>query len=125
MEGLMKKVFKYLTIATGAGFVLLCLLTVLMLVFDPDGMKAAMEQNKAAAEQRKARKEADDEGSKRIVQHGFTKGYTMAKLGAVKPSADEVDALARKAANELGDNGGMGFKMQWKNAFWNGWSKGD
>lgn len=124
-EGLVKKVFEYAAMAIGAGVLLLCVLTVVMLVLDPAGMKAAIKENEAAAAKRKAEKAGEDEGSKRIVQHGFTTGYTMAKLGAVKPSADQVDALARKAANELGDNGGLGFKMQWRNAFWNGWNKGD
>jgi hypothetical protein len=49
----------------------------------------------------------------------------MAKSGAVKPTSAQVDAYARQSANALGHKGGLGFKMQWKDGFWVGWSKGD
>jgi len=124
----MKRILIRCAAAAGIGFALLCALTVALTVLDPEGMKAARERSKAAkaarADQKLAKKSLDESGQK-IVRHAFTKGYTMAKLGAVKPSSDEVDALARRAANELGDNGGLGFKTQWKSAFWNGWNKGD
>lgn len=76
----------------------------------------------------------DPEGTKRRAQggpvskvfaHGFNVGFTLAKSGAVKPTSDEVDAYARQSANALNDEGGMGFKMQWKDGFWAGWNRGD
>ena len=60
-----------------------------------------------------------------VFEHGFRVGYGMAKTGMIKPSGNELDAMARQAAMQIGDRGGLGFKMQWKNAFWAGWSKGD
>lgn len=68
---------------------------------------------------------AKDPATDRIFTHGFTTGFSMARGGAVKPNSDQVDALARRAAAELGESGGMGFKMAWKSAFWTGWNRGD
>lgn len=66
-----------------------------------------------------------DAAGERIFTHGFTTGFSMAKGGAVKPTGDQVDALSRRAAAELGESGGLGFKMAWKGAFWEGWRRGD
>lgn len=59
------------------------------------------------------------------TDHGLLAGYTMAKRGVPKPTDAELDSYARQAAQSLGDPGGIGFKMEWKNAFWAGWMKGD
>lgn len=113
----------------GVAFAALLALTVVMEVADPEGMKKAREENAKASAERAAKKQAAEADEKkttdRIFTNGFAKGFSMAKGGAVKPSSDEVDALARRAAQDLGDSGGLGFKMAWKNAFWAGWRKGD
>jgi len=114
MKSVLLKVAKW----GGIAFALLLVLTVIMQVVDPEGMKKAREQNAARAEKGK-------ESTDRIFKHGFTTGFTLAKGGAVKPSSDQVDAMARQAANALKESGGLGFKMAWKDAFWMGWNKGD
>lgn len=110
-------------------------------VVDPGGAERRMEEKRAKQEQRQAaetaakklkqaeeaaarQKEKAAEQADPVFQHGFAVGFTVARSGAVKPTADELDAHARRAAQHLGEQGGMGFKMQWKNGFWAGWSKG-
>ena len=56
---------------------------------------------------------------------GFTVGFLMAKTGELKPSAEQVDAMARKQAFEAGDKGGRAYAFNWKTGFWMGWSSGD
>lgn len=89
------------------------------------------EMKKEQAERRAARqaaeaekKSASKEAHSKIQQHGFAVGMTLAKSGMKKPSGDEADAMARKAALELGENADLGFKTVWKQMFWRGWSKG-
>lgn len=101
----------------GIVFGVLVLLGMVISVVDPEGAK-----ERAAARKQKAAASAKSDP---VFTHGFQVGYVLAKSGAVKPSADEVDAMARKSALELGNDGGLGFKMTWKQAFWAGWNKGD
>jgi hypothetical protein len=121
MKSVLLKVAKW----GGIAFALLLLLTVIMQLVDPEGMKKAREENSARAEKRKESAAKGEESTDRIFKHGFTTGFTLAKGGAVKPSSDQVDAMARQAANALKESGGLGFKMAWKDAFWMGWNKGD
>lgn len=116
----------------GGGFAVLLALTLVMEVVDPEGMKKSREEAAKMAEERQQRageRKAEADASKgsqnRVVQHALMTGFLMAKGGAIKPNSEQLDALARRAANELGDEGGLGFKMQWKGAFWMGWNKGD
>jgi hypothetical protein len=81
----------------------------------PNANKAA--KSGATAEQ--------DSVSDPIFEHGFRVGYGMAKTGMVKPDGANLDAMARKAALQMGHSGGLGFKMQWKQGFAAGWSQGD
>lgn len=60
-----------------------------------------------------------------VYRHGFQVGITLAKSGMVHPTAEELDAYARQAASELKEEGGLGFKMQWKSGFEAGWRKAD
>ena len=60
-----------------------------------------------------------------VYLHGYQVGYTLAKSGMVKPTAEQLDANARQAALALKDPGGLGFKMQWKSGFDHGWRAGD
>lgn len=105
----------------GIAFGVLVLLGMVINVVDPEGVKRRAEKA-AAIEAKNAESKA---ASDKVFQHGFVVGHSMAKSGAVKPSSDEVDAMARKSALELGSEGGTGFKMHWKQAFWAGWNKGD
>lgn len=105
----------------GIAFCILVLLGMVISVVDPEGVKRRAEKAAAAESKNAELKKASD----KVFQHGFVVGHAMAKSGAVKPSADEVDAMARKSALELGNEGGTGFKMHWKQAFWAGWNKGD
>jgi hypothetical protein len=118
----MKRVLKWIGIVFGGLFVL----GLIIQVVDPEGTKRRQEEReKAAAASPKAAKDKSDKDIDPVFKHGFQVGYVLAKGGTVKPSSDEVDAMARQAANALGEPGGLGFKMQWKNAFWAGWNKGD
>lgn len=83
-----------------------------------------LKQAEEAAERKKAQAAAQSEVDP-VFKHGFAVGFAAARSGSVKPTADQLDAHARRAATHLGEQGGMGFKMQWKNGFWAGWSKGD
>jgi acetylornithine/succinyldiaminopimelate/putrescine aminotransferase len=121
----MKKTLIRVAAFGGIAFALLLALTVVMEIVDPEGMKKAREENAAAAEARAEKREAADQKHESIHKHGFVTGYELAKRGAVKPTSAEVDALARKAALSLNDEGGAGFKAQWKDGFWLGWNKGD
>lgn len=60
-----------------------------------------------------------------VFKDGFTVGFMMARTGAKKPSAADVDAMARQSAFRAGSKGELGYKMQWKNGFWMGWNQGD
>ena len=112
----------------GIAFGVLFALGVVISIVDPEGVKRREAERQAA--QKQSASESKGVGSKKtkvdpVWKHGYAVGFVSAKSGAVKPTADELDAHARRAAQELGEQGGMGFKMQWKNGFWAGWSKGD
>ena len=83
--------------------------------------KAKQAEVRAADAEKKA---ASKDAHRKIQQHGFAVGMTLAKSGMKKPSSDEADAMARKAALELGEDAGLGFKTVWKQMFWMGWRKG-
>ena len=122
-----------LKIAKWAGIVFAGMLAVSMVMtyLEPEAAKKIREENNAkAAAERLANRKAEPKRSKTkndpCFTHGFMTGFSMATGGAVKPNSDQVDALARRAANELGDSGGVDFnKYNWKTAFWAGWNKGD
>jgi hypothetical protein len=60
-----------------------------------------------------------------VWEHGYRVGFGMAKTGMVKPNSEQLDALARQAALQMGNKGGLAFKMPWKNGFAAGWMQGD
>ena len=109
----------------GGVLVVLLSLAWVMEVVDPEGMKEARNEMQKRAEERSVEANASKARQDQIVRHAITTGYLMAKGGAIKPNSDQLDALARRSANELGEEGGLGFKMQWEGAFWTGWNKGD
>ena len=116
----------------GIGFAVLVALSIVVdlagMTLDPEGWAKRKQEQ---AERRAARQAADaekkaasKEAHSKIQQHGFAVGMTLAKSGMKKPSSDEADAMARKAALELGEDANLGFKTVWKQMFWLGWSKG-
>lgn len=108
------------------GIVLACmfLLGTVINIVDPEGAKRRREQSAKPAKQT-AEVKKDSVASDPVFTHGYQVGYVLAKSGSIKPSAEELDAMARKSALELGESGGLGFKTAWKQAFWMGWNKGD
>ena len=116
-------------------FVSLFLLGVAVRVLDPEGTAQRQKESAERRAERDARnaelraaneekKAASKEAHSKIQQHGFAVGMTLAKSGMKKPTSDEADAMARKAALELGEDADLGFKTVWKQMFWLGWSKG-
>jgi hypothetical protein len=120
---MVKRVLKWGGIFLGCMFVLGMVISIV----DPEGTKARREERERNAGQAETTPAAKGgkSGVDPVFDHGFKVGFFLAKSGHKKPDAAEVDAMARKSALELGDSGGMGFKMQWKNGFWMGWNKGD
>jgi hypothetical protein len=88
-----------------------------MQVVDPEGVKRRREEYR---NQKQAQPTSDP-----VFEHGFVVGHEMARKGAIRPTPEELDALARKSANLLGVEGGGGFKRVWCDAFWMGWKKAD
>ena len=105
-----------------AGLVLagLMVLGFLIQIVDPEGVKRRAEERT----NRKAAKKASV-----ADQPGFTMGFLEGGLrktkGFKKPSSDELDALARKAAYENGvdERKRSAFVGTYKDAFWHGWSR--
>ena len=60
----------------------------------------------------------------RIEAHAYNTGLVSARAGARKPTNEELDAICRKAAVDLGEKAGWGFKAVWKDMFWRGWKAG-
>ena len=57
---------------------------------------------------------------------GYTDGKDMASKGMVKPSAEVVDAMARRRYAEVTEFGAdAAFKQNYKSGFWEGWRAGD
>ena len=53
-------------------------------------------------------------------------GKDMASKGMVKPSAEVVDAMARRRYAEVKEFGAdAAFKQNYKSGFWEGWRAGD
>lgn len=72
------------------------------------------EQAAAAAQQSKDGKE--------IFQKAYVVGRTMARSGATKPNAEQIDALSRMAQTKAGDTRSRSwFKQYFEAGFWEGW----
>lgn len=118
----LKKIGKWV----GIGFGCLLVLTVVLNVVDPEGMKKVREEQARAAEERAAQRQADkkkaDTPSGATIAGGMV-AMDMAKSGALKPTSTQVDALARKAATKMdvpqGDR--ARFVRDFEHGFWVGW----
>lgn len=99
----------------GIGFAVLFVIGLIMRGFDAIGL-IEIDPPEPTAEQKEAHT--------RIQQHAFNTGMASARAGLKKPTSDEVDAIARKAAAQLGEQPDLGFKTVWKQMFWEGWRKG-
>jgi hypothetical protein len=77
---------------------------------------------KASQEAAAAKKKADKSPSGATIAGGML-AMEMAKAGAVKPTSDQVDALARRSATtmevEQGDR--ARFVREFEHGFWVGW----
>jgi hypothetical protein len=88
---------------------------------------AKMEASRAA--RTVAKEKAAAKKTSVADQPGFTMGFLEGSLrktkGFKKPTSDELDALARKAAYENGVDEGKrsAFVGTYKDAFWHGWSR--
>lgn len=60
----------------------------------------------------------------RIEAHAYNTGLVSARAGAKRPTGEELDAICRRAAVDLGEKAGWGFKAVWKDMFWKGWKAG-
>lgn len=77
---------------------------------------------KASREAAAAKKKADESPSGATIAGGML-AMEMAKAGAVKPTSDQVDALARRSATKMeveqGDR--ARFVREFEHGFWVGW----
>ena len=111
----MKKFFKIAAI----GFAGLMCLGLLIQFVDPEGVKRRAEERKKVLSAKKS--VADQPG----FTTGFLEGSIRKSKGFKKPSSDDVDALARKAAsdNSIPQDQRPAFVGTYKDAFWAGWSR--
>lgn len=116
----MKKLLKIAGLGLAGLFVGLMALGLLIQVVDPEGVKRREEERKNRTPAKKA-SVADQPG----FTTGFLEGGLRKSKGFKKPSADDLDALARKAASDNGVEEGKrsAFVGTYKDAFWAGWSK--
>lgn len=78
-------------------------------------------RNPPAAEQAAAAKQESKDGQE-IMQKAYVVGRTMARSGAIKPNAEQIDALSRIAQTKAGDTRSrMWFKQYFEAGFWEGW----
>ena len=72
-------------------------------------------------EQQAAAKQQSEDG-KMILQKAYVVGRTMARSGAIKPDAAQIDALSRMAQTKAEDNRSrLWFKQYFEAGFWEGW----
>ena len=116
----MKKMLKIAGLSLAGLFVGLTALGFLIQVVDPEGVNRRAEERKNSKPAKKA-SVADQPG----FTAGFLEGGLRKSKGFKKPSADDVDALARKAASDNGVEEGKrsAFVGTYKDAFWHGWSR--
>jgi preprotein translocase subunit Sss1 len=115
-----KKLLKIAGLGFAGLFVGLMVLGFLIQVVDPEGVKRRAEERKNRKPAKKA-SVADQPG----FTMGFLEGGLRKTKGFKKPTSDELDALARKAAYENGVDEGKrsAFVGTYKDAFWHGWSR--
>ena len=112
----MKKMLKI----AGVVFAGLMVLGFLIQVVDPEGVKRRADERKNRKPAKKA-SVADQPG----FTTGFLEGSLRKSKGFKKPSADDLDAMARRAASDNGVEEGKrsAFVGTYKDAFWAGWSR--
>lgn len=65
---------------------------------------------------------AENRDAKDIASRAYVVGKTMSKTGAVKPNAEQLDALSRTAQTQMGDTRSQRwFKQHFEAGFWAGW----
>lgn len=119
---LLKKGLKWTAIVLGVMFVL----GLVIGIVDPEGTKRRAEERK----QRNAAKAAATTGKPaKENPPGFTYGFMTGSLykskGMKKPTSDDVDAMARRSANEndIPQDKRAAFVDYYTQAFWMGWNR--
>jgi hypothetical protein len=104
----------------GLVFAGLMVLGFLIQVVDPEGVKRRAEERKNSKPAKKA-SVADQPG----FTTGFLEGSLRKSKGFKKPSGDDLDAMARRAASDNGveESKRSAFVGTYKDAFWAGWSR--
>jgi hypothetical protein len=111
------KVFGILAFLFIGGFVAFAVLAVVVSDIKPNA------RPNAAAKAANAEKDAKDKADGvEIMKKAYVVGRTMARSGAVKPNAAQVDALSRAAQAQAGDTRSRTwFKQYFEPGFWEGW----
>lgn len=97
--------------------------------------KETLDRWKAEAEERRQKRAEQGDATAKTptgkkTPPGFTMGFMTGALsardGARKPSSDDLDAIARRAAtqNNVAENERSAWISNFKTAFWMGWRKG-
>lgn len=85
-------------------------------IFNPMPKPPPVTPQQAAA----AKQQSKD--GEMIFQKAYVVGRTMARSGAIKPNAAQIDALSRMAQTQAGDNRSrLWFKQYFEAGFWEGW----
>jgi hypothetical protein len=64
----------------------------------------------------------DAKDGKSIMEKAYVVGREMARAGAIKPNAQQMDALSRMAQTKAGDTRSRRwFKQYFEAGFWEGW----
>ena len=121
----MKKTLIRIAKWSAIAFAGLLALGVVIQIVDPEGAKRRAEERNAKRAATASEKPAAEATQSKCFMHGFVLGHTMARDGAKKPTADDVDALARRSRKALEEGGSAFNPYEWKDAFWLGWNKGD
>lgn len=82
-------------------------------------IKPKPQKNAQAKAEREDKERSDGQA---IMKKAYVVGRTMARSGAVKPNAAQMDALSRAARAQAGDaRSATWFKQYFEAGFWEGW----
>lgn len=109
-----RKILKRIGIGFGIYFIVFWVGTAAYFMFVP----GAWEKYQKFQESRQA-------SSNAAVTMGIMAGVLDAQSGAVKPSESQLDAMARRARNELATSPGPMFVEQFKQGYREGWRRAD
>lgn len=94
----------------------------LVLSFVAAVLQAMMNPSPAVPRETTEQIAAQSREAKEIMSRAFVVGKTMAKSGAVKPTAKQIDAMSRAAHEKMGNTRSQRwFKQYFESGFWEGW----